>query len=126
MSSLGRFTDFVHDGAREAALGEDEMGRLDLILEEILVNVFNYAYAEAESGTATVEYRVEGPAALLVRVRDGGTAYNPLDRPDPDLTLDIESRPIGGLGVYLVRTLANSVEYRREDGENVLSFRVKS
>lgn len=125
LASLERFTEFVRAGARDAAVPEHDFPDLELILEEVLVNVFRYAYPEHQAGTVAVGCSM-GPAdSLQVEVRDRGRAYNPLDAPVPDLTLDVEDRPIGGLGVFLVRQLADSVTYSREDGENVLSFRFK-
>jgi len=125
MASLGPFTDFVRGGARAAGFAENALGKVDLILEEVVANVFLHAYPEGQAGVAAVGYLVSGPGSLDVEVRDSGLAFNPLDAPDPDFNLSLENRPIGGLGVFLVKTLAESVAYERKDGENVLSFRVK-
>jgi anti-sigma regulatory factor (Ser/Thr protein kinase) len=125
MASLGPFTDFVRGGARAAGLAENALGKLDLILEEVVTNVFRHAYPKGEAGIAVVGYSVSSPGSLLVEVRDSGLPFNPLDAPEPDLSLDLEERPIGGLGVFLVKTLAESVAYERRDGENVLSFLFK-
>jgi serine/threonine-protein kinase RsbW len=125
LASLESITEFVRAGARDAAVPEHDFGDLELILEEVVVNVFRYAYPEDQPGTIAVGCSVDPAEGLHVQVRDRGRAYNPLDAPIPDLTLDIEDRPIGGLGVFLVRHLADSVTYRRENGENVLSFHFK-
>jgi serine/threonine-protein kinase RsbW len=124
MSSLARFTEFAHEGARAAALPESAAFKLDLILEEILVNVFRYAYPSG-GGEAAVGYSVAGPNCLRIDVRDSGKAFNPLDRPPPDTTLSIDDRPIGGLGIFLVGNMASAVSYRREDNQNILSFQVR-
>src|SRR5215471_12477141 len=90
MESLDAFMEFTHAGARAAQLPEDEIPKLDLILEEILVNIFRYAHPPGEDGTAEVAYRAE-PGALKVQIRDKGKAYNPLaETAEPDLTLGIE------------------------------------
>jgi anti-sigma regulatory factor (Ser/Thr protein kinase) len=125
MASLGPFTDFVRSGARTAGFAESALGKLDLILEEVVTNVFRHAYPDGEAGVAAVGYWVSGPGSLLVEVRDSGLAFNPLEAPAPDLSLGLDERPIGGLGVFLVKTLAESVAYERQNGENVLSFRIK-
>jgi anti-sigma regulatory factor (Ser/Thr protein kinase) len=121
LASLERFTDFVRAVSREV-VPEPDFAYLELILEEVLVNVFRHAYAEHEHGTVAVGCSIDATSGFHVMVRDRGRAYNPLDAPAPDLTQSIEDRPIGGLGVFLVRRLADSVTYRREHDENVLSF----
>ena len=121
MSSLARFTEFAHDGARSAGLPESALGKLELILEEVLVNVFRYAGCKE----AAVGYAVESPNCLRVDVRDSGPEFNPLNQDAPDLDTSLEDRPIGGLGIFLVQTMAESVEYQRLDGQNVLSFQIR-
>jgi serine/threonine-protein kinase RsbW len=124
MSSLARFTEFANEGARAAALPESAAFKLDLILEEILVNVFRYAYPSG-GGAAAVGYSVTAPNCLRIDVRDSGAAFNPLERPAPDTTLSIEDRPIGGLGILLVQSMASAVSYRREGDQNILSFEIR-
>ena len=124
--SLARFTEFVRQGGQAAALDESLLRRLDLVLEEVFVNIAWYAYPPGESGVAEVAYAVKAPGTLFVRVTDFGVAYNPLEREDPDLSLGIDERPIGGLGVFLVKTIAREVTYAREPDRNVLSFSFQS
>ena len=57
---------------------------------------------------------------LTAHVEDDGRAFNPLEAPAPDIDAGIDERPIGGLGIHLVRSVMSSVEYRREDGRNIL------
>ena len=122
MSSLGAFTEFAHAGARAASLPEAAVHKLDLMLEEVLVNVFRYAYPAGQAGEAEVGYAAAPPDGLRIDVRDSGREFNPLEKEDPDLELGLEERPIGGLGIFLVKTMAESVSYRRENGRNILSF----
>jgi serine/threonine-protein kinase RsbW len=121
MSSLARFTEFAHEGARSAGLPDSALGKLELILEEVLVNVFRYASCPE----AAVGYAVEPSSCLRLDVCDSGPEFNPLERDAPDLDASLEDRPIGGLGIFLVHTMAESVSYRRENGQNVLSFYVR-
>lgn len=124
MASLARFTAFAREGAKAADLPEPALGKLDLILEEVLVNVFRYAYPSG-GGKAAVGYAAEAPNCLRIDVRDGGREFNPLDQDAPDLNLPLGIRPAGGLGIFLVRTLAESVHYRRDGNRNILSFLVR-
>jgi len=121
IESMPAFHDFVRAGAASAGLGSDETGWLELVLEEILVNIARYAY-QPETGEAEVRYRVEKPGKLLVEVSDTGRVFNPLTADPPVLGGGLAERPIGGLGVFLVRNLVGSLTYRREQERNTVSF----
>jgi serine/threonine-protein kinase RsbW len=119
--AIAGFRDFVRGGALAAGIHPDELEKLDLVLEEILVNVARYAYAP-EKGAAEVAYAPLGPGHLRVEITDSGSFFNPLEADPPDLSRGLADRPIGGLGVFLVKNLVGSIAYRREDNRNILSF----
>lgn len=97
--------------------------QLDIAVDELFTNIASYAYGE-ETGEAVIE--MEFPDGFAeITFRDRGIPYNPLERPDPDITLPAEERPIGGLGVYMVKKSMDSVSYRYEDGQNILTIRRK-
>ena len=100
-----------------------QKNNIELVAEELLVNVFSYAYPEG-SGDAEItlqEVEQEGKPLLSFTVRDWGTPFNPFSEvPDPDLTLGVESRPIGGLGVFLIRQLTESQSYSYENDCNLI------
>ncbi len=121
-ASLHAAMDFVRTGAQEAGLPEARIGELDLLIEEIFMNVCCHAYPAGGQGLVTLTYSVPTPGQLCVEVADQGAEFNPLTAPPPDLTLDLESRPIGGLGIFLVKALAPSVSYRRDRDWNRLTF----
>lgn len=95
-----------------------------LTAEELLVNVFSYAYPVGEDGPAKVglEYRGEGEARKLVFcVTDWGKPFNPFEEaPVPDVTLDLESRPVGGLGIFLIKQVSEEQHYEYRDGANCI------
>jgi serine/threonine-protein kinase RsbW len=116
-------TEFVRNGAVEASLPEERICELDLLIEEIFMNVCCHAYPEGGQGIVALTYSVPAQGELSVEVADQGAEFNPLEAaPPPDITLNLESRPIGGLGVLLVKALAPSVSYRRDRDWNRLSF----
>jgi serine/threonine-protein kinase RsbW len=119
--SISTFSEFVRDGAIAAGVAEDELGKLDLVLEEILINVARYAYTP-ETGAVEVAYAQAGPSKLLVEIADFGRIFNPLAADPPDLSRGLADRQIGGLGVFLVRSMVDSIDYRREADRNILSF----
>jgi serine/threonine-protein kinase RsbW len=121
VESVRVFHQFVRGGAEAAGLQPADIDKLDLVLEEILVNIARYAY-EAGSGEVDVAYSTH-TGSLLVEVTDRGRSFNPLEAAPPDLVLGLADRPLGGLGVLLVKQIVGSLSYRREEGQNTLSFR---
>ena len=104
------------------------MDYLDLLIEEILMNVFRYSFPLSEPGTVTVTvtYDLLAKGKVLFEVADQGREFNPLDTPAPDLSLDLGNRPIGGLGIFLVKQYAKPLSYRREHGWNRLTFGISA
>ncbi len=90
-------------------------------LEELFVNIASYAYPEGK-GWAEIRVDVEKGEAL-VTLTDGGVPYDPLKKPDPDVTLSSEERKIGGLGIYMTKKLMDTVEYEYREGKNVLTLK---
>ena len=95
--------------------------QLRMAMEELYVNVAHYAYP-ADGGWVEVRGSVEDGVATF-RLIDGGVPFNPLAKPDPDVTLPGEEREIGGLGIYMVKSTMDEVEYEYRDGCNQLTIR---
>ena len=97
--------------------------QLELVIEEIFVNIASYAY-HPEIGAATfcMEFE-ENPSAVVITFIDGGKPYNPLEKADPDTTLDIDERDIGGLGIFLVKKNVDEIAYEYSDGKNILRMK---
>jgi anti-sigma regulatory factor (Ser/Thr protein kinase) len=126
ISSLRTITEFVHSGAQLANFPESDLDRLDLVMEEVVVNVINYAYPDGQPGNIEVSYAIEGLGKLFVQVSDAGREFDPLAKDPPDLRLGLAERPIGGLGIFLVKRIARSISYSRVDNRNVLSFHLEA
>lgn len=94
---------------------------LQLALEEVVTNVINHGYTDGRAHTFAVELRVHGRTLTAV-VNDDAPAYDPLARPEVDTSLPLDTRPIGGLGVHLVKKLVDAAQYERRDGRNVLTL----
>ena len=103
---------------------------VELVAEELLVNVFSYAYPEGTSGNEEVTIRLiffDGEPMLCFSIRDWGAPFNPFaEVKAPDLTLDTESRPIGGLGIHLIRNVSAHQAYTFDDSANIIDvyFRI--
>jgi len=126
MESLRALTEFVHRGAQAAGFAEKDLGRLDLVMEEVATNVIRYAYPEGRAGSVEVGYAMEGPGKMWVQVIDTGRGFDPIAQNPPDLRLGLADRPIGGLGIFLVKQIARAISYDRVDDRNVLSFRFEA
>lgn len=92
---------------------------VQLVTEEVVCNALDYGRIEGRQHEISVGIAIEGDLITL-EFKDDCVAYNPLERPEPDLDADIADRPVGGLGVHLVKQLAEEVTYAREGAHNVL------
>ncbi len=103
----------------------DEMAKLqlDIAVEELFVNVANYAYYP-EDGMIWIQMFFKDDMVTIVFM-DEGVPYNPLEREDPDITLSAEERKVGGLGVYMVKMSMDHVEYAYRDNKNILTIQKK-
>jgi anti-sigma regulatory factor (Ser/Thr protein kinase) len=99
---------------------EETVDEVFLIAEEVVVNTISYGYDDEAEHTIEIRLSLED-RLLRLEFRDDGRTYNPLEREDPDLDLPMSERPIGGLGVHIVKTLAEDVAYERKGGQNVLT-----
>jgi serine/threonine-protein kinase RsbW len=118
--------EFVRKGALEASLPELRIGQLELLIEELFMNVCHYAYPDGSPGIATISYRIPAAGELTVEIADQGIEFNPLATAPVDVNVALDDRPVGGLGIHLLKTLASSLDYRRENGSNRLTFRISA
>ena len=100
-------------------LPEQMVFQVNLCLDELLTNTISYGFPQGGEHEITVEIVLQG-GALVITTHDGGLAFNPLERAEADTSQGIEERPVGGLGIHLVRNMMDEIEYRRESGQNVL------
>ena len=94
---------------------------LNLALEEAVTNVIMYAYPEGSDGLVDIEAVIHKDMLKFI-IADSGKPFDPTAAPEADITLDVDDRPIGGLGIFLVRNIMDSVFYKREDGKNILTM----
>uniref|UniRef100_UPI004055AEED ATP-binding protein n=1 Tax=Agathobacter sp. TaxID=2021311 RepID=UPI004055AEED len=99
---------------------EDIKTEVLIAVEEIYVNIANYAY-NGNAGEAVVQMEVrQNPKLCRVVLKDRGIPYNPLGQEEPDISLSAEEREVGGLGIFMVKQFMDKVEYRYENGYNIL------
>jgi serine/threonine-protein kinase RsbW len=118
-SEVERLSRLVEAFGEAEGLPPESVFSVNLALDEVVTNIIRYAYDDGRKHSIVIRLALED-GVLSAQVEDDGRAFNPLEMPPPDITASIEDRPIGGLGIHLVRSVMNSVEYRREDGRNML------
>jgi serine/threonine-protein kinase RsbW len=123
LEHLQTFLDQADQWAREAGLSEKKIQDVALAAEEALVNIFHYAY-EGREGDVEMVCRTNSEN-LILEILDTGRPFNPLSRQDPDTSLNLEDRPIGGLGIYLIKQLMDEVHYRQEGDKNILTMVIR-
>lgn len=92
---------------------------ITVIVEELFINIAHYAYPDGK-GTATISMNFDNES-VTIRFTDSGIEFNPLDMEDPDITADAEHRDIGGLGIYMTKTVMDYKNYERKDGKNIFT-----
>ncbi|MBQ7530969.1 MAG: ATP-binding protein [Paludibacteraceae bacterium] len=93
---------------------------INLALEETVTNVMLYAYP-GKSGQVLVEADTS-PGQVIFTISDSGIAFDPTQQKEPDITQGVEERPIGGLGIFLVRQIMDEIRYERKEDKNVLTL----
>jgi len=97
--------------------------QLELSIEEIFINIIEYAYKNNSNQKITISYNSkENPLRAIVTFLDEGPPYNPLKNQDPDTSLSLEERDIGGLGLFLVKKNVDYIDYEYENEKNILTI----
>ncbi len=115
---LGDVTSFIEQELEAADCPMRAMTQILVAVEEIFVNIASYAYPEG-GGFALIRIEADEHTAVI-RLMDMGIPFNPLEKPDPDVTLPAEQREAGGLGIFMVKKTMDNVLYQREGQKNIL------
>lgn len=115
---------FIKGGAEKLDFSSKKLNQIQIASEEALVNIINYAYPD-EDGSVEIVYNIEDGESLVIQITDWGIPFDPLSLPDPDTEAPLEERAVGGLGVYMMRSVMDEVRYKREGERNILTL-VKS
>lgn len=123
LSALGVLARTVEEFGAAHALPEDLQGRLNLVLDELVTNSVSYGLPQVAEPELRLRLAVDRDA-VVAQLEDNGPAFNPFEEaPEPDLSLDLSDRPVGGLGVFLAKQLADSSSYERVGGRNRITVR---
>lgn len=121
VAEISKLAIFIDELGEEFGLSPELVFNLNLVLEEAVSNVILYAYPKEEHQTISLIAKKKENQLIFV-LTDSGKEFDPTQAPDADITLSAEDRPIGGLGIFLIRQIMNTVEYQRIDGKNVLTL----
>ena len=91
-------------------------------IEEVFVNVAHYAYGDGEGEVTLGMHFDDATRTVTFRMADKGIPFDPLKKPDPDITLSAEERDVGGLGIFITKKTMDQVTYAYENGENILTM----
>lgn len=119
VQQIPALTAWVSAHAAQAGVSPARLAYVELGVEELVANVCRYAYAGAPGEIAL--RLLQDQSSFVVEVADEGPPFDPRSAPEPDTTEPLEDRPVGGLGVMLIRKVARRLTYRRKGGRNVVS-----
>lgn len=125
IENITQAIDFVNEELRASACPERVRVQIDIAVDELLSNIAHYAY-HPDAGLAIIRVEVnKEPLSVVISFIDNGKPYDPLEKEDPDITLSMEEREIGGLGIYMVKKSMDEVSYEYKDGQNILRIKKK-
>ena len=120
VENLPQVIDFVDEQLDDVSCPIKPKAQLDVAVEEIFINIANYAYAPG-TGDALIRLEIsDAPVVVTVTFIDRGIPFDPTAKEDPDVSLPAEQRAIGGLGIFMVKKSMDSMKYEYKDGQNIL------
>lgn len=121
IQEVAQLAAFVEEACEKAGMDASTTMQMNLAMEEAVVNVMNYAYPTGTKGDIDIEATINEKGLTFV-IADSGTPFDPTAEKEADTSLSAEERPIGGLGIFLVKQLMDEVSYERKDGKNRLTL----
>jgi anti-sigma regulatory factor (Ser/Thr protein kinase) len=125
LDSLEKLMHFVSGFAGNHGFSKEKIHDIQLATEEALLNIFQYAYPGEHKGQVEVTCQMTSESEMNLRILDNGIPFDILSLSEPDLTCPLPERRIGGLGCYLIRKMADGVQYRRQGDSNILNLLIR-
>ena len=119
LDELLRLKSFVNSISERFGIDEDRTQQIRLVLEEAVSNVINYS----EADSINIHACTDDSGVLVVTIKDNGKPFDPVAAPEANIDIPMEERQLGGLGIELMRSLSDSLEYMRENEYNILTIR---
>ena len=121
-SEIRRLGELAEQFGAGERLSEEDVMTINLVLDEMVANIIENAYDDDGEHEIHVSLARDGDT-LTIRIEDDGRPFDPVQAPPPDLDLPLEERPVGGLGIHIVRSVMDGVDYQRQHGRNILTMR---
>lgn len=118
--NIASVTEFVDELLEELECSVKIQTSIDIAIDELFGNIVHYAYKPNIGEVTILTEVIDEPLAVVITFIDKGIPYNPLTEPDPDITLSADERKVGGLGIYMVKKMMDSISYEHKDGKNIL------
>ncbi len=123
VENLDKVLQFIDEQLEQSDCPLKTQMKIDIAVEEVFVNVASYAYVPGTGPvTVCVEFE-QAPKAVIITFTDFGIPYDPMAKDDPDVTLPVQERQIGGLGIFMVKKSMDDMSYRYHNGQNILVIR---
>jgi serine/threonine-protein kinase RsbW/sigma-B regulation protein RsbU (phosphoserine phosphatase) len=117
IKSVHQIQKFVKENLPTSEENEKWLLRIDLVIEEIVVNIINYGCKGIENGIIDIMID-NSDNNIILEISDNGVAFNPLEKEEPDVTIGLDKRKPGGLGIFLVKQITEKIEYTRKNNKN--------
>ncbi len=122
VEEMAQLEPFIEEVSENFGIAPETVFQLNLALDEALANSVNYAYANGEEGEIILEASKENQDVIF-RLIDEGVPFDPTQEGEaPDVSSAAEDRPVGGLGIFLIKQMMDEVSYERKDGQNILKM----
>jgi anti-sigma regulatory factor (Ser/Thr protein kinase) len=121
LEHLGDFREFIAACCEQHAIDAETSFALQLSADEVCANIIEHGYADMPTGQITLNIQIS-PKQIVIQITDTGHPFDPHNAPVPDTSAPLEERDIGGLGIFLIHTLMDAVEYRSEKNTNTLTL----
>ncbi|WP_414469035.1 ATP-binding protein [Methanobacterium sp. ACI-7] len=123
--NVRKVLDFITEKLKQLKYSKRALLQLELSVEEAFVNIVNYAY-ENHDGEVLISCSIdETSLQVTIQFIDTGIQYNPLEKEDPDISLNIQEKEVGGLGILLIKNNVDSIRYEYKNGKNILTLQKK-
>ncbi|MCF6247521.1 MAG: ATP-binding protein [Desulfobacula sp.] len=119
VESIHQIQDFVKKKLSVINNNEKKLQKIDLLIEELVINIVNYGCKGIENGFIKIMFDASDKDIIL-EISDNGVAFNPLKQKEPDISRGIKNRRPGGLGIFLVKQIAKEIQYARHDNKNII------
>ena len=121
LANLAPLVEQIRTAVVDLGLSERDLFCIDLVCDELITNTIKYGYSDTAEHEITIRLSVQ-PGEFVIELKDDGHPFNPLNSAPPDTNLALEERPIGGLGIHLLREMMDRCEYQHADGKNCVTF----